>query len=142
MSKTVKEDGILLNAMHAAQNQCGYLTEEAITALADTFQLTKAEVVSMVTFYGMFRMAPPPPVCIQLCKSAPCHVAGAGAVIAALETELGIKMGETTADGQYQLAYVECLGQCQASPTLLVNGRLHTGVTPGQVKALLREGVE
>ena len=142
MSKTVKEDAILLNAMHAAQARFGYLTDEAVAELAAAFGLTRAEVVSIATFYSMLQMTAPPPVCIQICKSAPCHVAGAREVIAALEGELGITMGETTADGRYRLEYVECQGQCQDAPTILLNGRLCSGVTPGRVSALLREGVE
>jgi len=135
-------DGVLLSAMHAAQKQLGYLSDDAIDALADTFGLSVAEVVSAATFYGMIRLEPPAPVCIQICKSAPCHIAGAQDVISEFEAELGIKMGERTPDGMYALEYVECLGQCQASPAILIGGKLYTGVTPGQVKALLREGVE
>jgi len=55
---------------------------------------------------------------IRICESAPCHVAGADAVIAAWEKELGMKMGESTADGKFALELTECVGQCQATRLL------------------------
>lgn len=149
MSETFREvirsqhdiDGILLNAMHAAQNSLGYLSDDAIDALTDTFGCSRAALIGTATYYGMLRLTPPATVRIQICKSAPCHVAGARAAISAFEAELGVKMGEKTADGKYSLEYVECLGQCQTSPTVIINGKLYANVTPERVKSLLRGAV-
>ena len=74
-----------------------------------------------------------------MCESAPCHVAGADAVIAALEKELGIKMGETTADGKFALELTECVGQCQATPVITINSKPYENVSIDKIPAILAE---
>lgn len=130
----------LLDVLHALQEVDGYVTSEAIEELAEEFGSTPARIYESASFYSMIRFAPPSEVTIQICHSAPCHVAGAVEVIHALEDELGIRMGETTSDGKYKLEYVECLGQCQDSPCLLVNGILHTRIDPEKGRELVRKG--
>lgn len=130
----------LLNALHALQEADGYVTAEAIEVLAEEFCSTPAGIYDSASFYSMIRFAPANTVTIQICQSAPCHVAGAAEVIQALETALGIRMGEATADGRYKLEYTECLGQCQASPSLLINGGLHTGMNAEKVRELIGKG--
>jgi NADH-quinone oxidoreductase subunit E len=76
---------------------------------------------------------------IRICESAPCHVAGAAEVIAALEKELGIKMGETTLDGKFTLELCECVGQCQATPVITVNSKPYGDMTPEKVSGVLAE---
>ena len=70
---------------------------------------------------------------IRICESAPCHVAGANEVIAALEQELGIRVGETTSDGKFALEVAECVGQCQDTPVITVNGQPFGNVSAGSV---------
>lgn len=122
-----KEDGFL-DTLHALQVEYDYVTSEAIEVLADEFGATPAKIYESASFYSMIRFAPQKTVTIQICRSAPCHVAGAGEVIKAMENELGIRMGETTSDGKIKLEFVECLGQCQESACLLINGILHTQI--------------
>lgn len=133
-------EAILLNAMHAVQDKEGYLSQEALASLAQEFGVTKATIYDTASFYSMLRFSPQAKVNISICRGAPCHVAGADAVIEALEATLDIKVGGSTPDGKYSLRYTECLGQCQSSPTLLVNGELHTDMTPEKVKAMLTKG--
>jgi len=136
-----EKDGGLLDAMLACQEQDGYLTEGAIQALAEAFGMFPANVYEAASFYTMLRLAPPAgQVDIRICRGAPCHVAGSPAVIEAVEHELGITVGHATSDGKYFFGYTECLGQCQSSPALLINGKLHTGLTPKSAIELIRKG--
>jgi len=72
-----------------------------------------------------------------MCESAPCHVAGADEVIKAIEKYLGIKTGETTADGKYTLELTECIGQCQATPVITVNSEPIFNVSPEKIPEIL-----
>jgi NADH-quinone oxidoreductase subunit E len=76
---------------------------------------------------------------IRVCESAPCHVAGADDVIAALEKELGISMGETTEDGKFTLEFAECVGQCQGIPVITINSQPYVNVNPEKVGEILAE---
>lgn len=127
----------LLNDMHEAQQKKGYLDEQDILMLADKHGLPPAQVYETASFYSMLYFEPQPRNVIQVCKNAPCHVSGAPAVIAALEEKTGISMGETTEDGSIALRYVECLGQCQDGPSLVVNGVYYKHVTPDQIDGIL-----
>jgi NADH-quinone oxidoreductase subunit E len=76
---------------------------------------------------------------IRICESAPCHVAGADKVVAALENELGIKMGDTTADGRFTLEFTECVGQCQATPVITINSKPYSDVNAQDIGSILNE---
>lgn len=133
------DSGNLLDAILAAQAVDGYLTEEAMCELAEAFGLAPAQVYETASFYSMIRFTPAGKTVIQVCRNAPCHVAGAVDTIEAIEKALGVKMGESTPDGRYTLEYTECVGQCQDSPSVVVNGELHSQVTADKVPALLKE---
>jgi len=134
------EDICLLDALHEAQAAEGYLSIGAIRRLADRYRCSSAEVYDCASFYSMFRFEPDSAVRIQICRGAPCHVSGAAEVIRALEEELGIPMGGRTPDGAYSLEYTECVGQCGAAPSLLVNGRLYTDMTAEKARKLIKTG--
>ena len=135
-----KKQDSFLDALHALQEMNGYITQEAIEVLSEEFGATPAKIYESASFYSMIRFAPQSEFTIQICRSAPCHVAGVGDVICALEESLGIKMGEVTMDGRVRLEYVECLGQCQDSPSLLVNGVLHTQINVEKALELIGKG--
>lgn len=113
--------GGLIQAYHAVQKEMNYLPEEAIKTAAEIFNLPVKEAYGVATYYAYFSVQPRGKYVIRICESAPCHIAGAAEVIAALEKELGIKVGETTADGQFTLELTQCVGQCQDTPVITVN---------------------
>lgn len=136
--QSVKEaSGSLLEAFLAVQEAEGYLTEAALKAVSEAYAIPMTQIYETASFYSMFRFAPAGKTIIQVCRNAPCHVAGAGDTVAALEQALGITIGETTKDGAFTLEYTECIGQCQASPSLVINGEVHTSVTSDKVAGLL-----
>ena len=137
--RTTKQDS-LLDSLLALQDADGYVTAEAIEVLAEEFESTPGRIYESASFYSMIRFAPPNAVTIQVCRSAPCHVAGAAEVIRVLEDALGVRMGEATSDGKYKLEFTECLGQCQDSPSLLINGSLHTQINAEKARELVKKG--
>lgn len=130
--------GSLLDSMHAVQDVDGFMTEAGMRALSAEYGIGLTQIYETASFYSMIRFSPSGKTVIQVFRNAPCHVAGAGKTIAALEKALGIKVGQTTVDGKCTLEYSECIGQCQSSPSLVINGKVHTGVTEDKVPALLK----
>lgn len=131
--------GGLIEAYHAIQKEFSYLPEEAVIAAAEAFALPVSHAYGVATFYAMFSVKPRGKNVIRVCESAPCRVAGAAAVVDALERELGVKMGQSTADGKFALEYTQCVGQCQDCVVATMNGKPFTGITPAKVPAMLAE---
>lgn len=131
--------GGLIEAYHAIQKEYSYIPEEAVAAAAEAFGLPTAKAYGVATFYSYLKVGKRGKNVIRICESAPCHIAGAEAVVVALEKELGIKMGETTADGKFTLEFTECVGQCQGTPVITVNSKPYVDVTAEKITAILAE---
>lgn len=131
--------GGMIEAFHAVQDELSYLPEEAIAQAAQVFGQPAAQAYGVATFYSMFSIEPRGKNIIRICESAPCHIAGAAEVVAALEKELGISMGSSTADGLFALEFTECVGQCQATPVITINGKPYCDVTPDNISAIIAE---
>ncbi|MEQ8201235.1 MAG: NAD(P)H-dependent oxidoreductase subunit E [Syntrophomonadaceae bacterium] len=137
LAKYADKPGGMIEAFHAIQEQLNYLPEEVIIEAAKVFDKPVAQAYGVATFYSMFSTDKRGKYVIRICESAPCHVAGAAEVVAALEQELGIKMGETTADGLFSLEFTECVGQCQATPVITINGEPSLDVTPAKISGII-----
>ncbi len=131
--------GGLIEAYHALQREFNYIPEDAIDAAAQIFDIPKAKAYGVATFYSYFQVGTRGKYIIRICESAPCHIAGAAQVVSALEKELGIKMGETTADGLFTLEFTECVGQCQATPVITINSKPYGDLTPENISTILAE---
>lgn len=131
--------GGIIEAFHAIQDKFSYLPEEAVLEAARVFTIPASEAFGIATFYSMFSVKPRGKNVIRICESAPCHIAGATDVIAALERELGIKMGESTSCGRFALEFTECVGQCQGTPVITINGKPYINVSPAAIPSILAE---
>jgi NADH-quinone oxidoreductase subunit E len=131
------KQGGIIEAYHAVQKEFNYLPKEAVREAARVFGVSEAQAYGVATFYSYLSVEPRGKYIIRMCESAPCHVAGADEVIKAIERELGIKVGETTADGKFTLELTECIGQCQATPVITVNSEPIFDVTPQKVPEIL-----
>ena len=129
--------GGIIEAFHAIQKEYSYIPEEAVVEAAAAFKVSKARAYGVATFYSYLKVGKRGKNVIRICESAPCHVAGADKVVAALEKELGIKMGETTEDGKFTLEFAECVGQCQATPVITINSIPYGDVTAEKVGDIL-----
>ena len=111
----------LLAALHLAQEEQGHVSRAVIDEVAELLELTPIAVKEVVSFYPMFHEHPVGTCHIQVCHNIACALAGARRLIKQVESNLCIISGETTADGKFSLAEVECLGSCGTAPVVQVN---------------------
>ena len=125
----------IIYALYLAQQQGGgYLTGAAMRHVAQQIGCSAAEVEDVVTYYTMFYTKPVGKHVINVCRTLSCALLGAERVTEALTAALGVKPGETTADGTFTLMEVECLGACDRAPVVMVNDDLwHERLSPDQV---------
>jgi formate dehydrogenase subunit gamma len=113
--------GNLLPILHAIQDRLGYIPAEAVEDIARALYLSKAEVHGVISFYHYFRETPPGQHTIHLCRAESCQSMGAKHLETHAKRSLGIDFHETTADGQFSLEPVYCLGNCACSPAITVD---------------------
>lgn len=113
----------LIPLLHLAQEQDGYVTDEAMEHLAELVGVTPAEVIGTCTFYEMFKREPVGTYLINICHGISCHLMGADELIDHAEKSLGVRVGGTTADGKITLEHAECQAACTEAPCLQVNYR-------------------
>jgi NADH-quinone oxidoreductase E subunit len=126
-----------LPALHLAQEAEGYVTPAGVEAVAEALGLRVDEVDSVVSFYSMFFRRPVGRSVIKVCTSISCYLRGSDALLAHMERTLGIRHGETTADGAVTLLPTECLAACGGACALQVNDEIMERVTPEGADALL-----
>ncbi len=129
----------LVAVLHDVQREAGYLSEEALVEIARGLDIPISKVYGVATFYTLFSMKPKGEHVIRVCENAPCHVLGAQAIVDALEKELGVPMGGTTADGKFTLEYTSCLGVCGVAPALMIDDAVYGNVTPERIPLILKE---
>jgi len=117
--------GTLLDALHALRDAFGYIDRQAIPVAADVFNLSRAEVTGVVSFYTAFRTSPPGRRTVKVCRAEACQAMGADRLVAEVEARLATAMDTTTTDGAVTLETVYCLGNCALSPAVLVDGKLY-----------------
>lgn len=130
-------DGACLPILHALQKNYGYIHPEAVPIVAETLNLSKAEVVGVVNFYSDFKQEPPARHVIKVCLAEACQSMGSARVVEELRATLGIGVGEAKPDGSCAIEAVYCLGNCALSPAIMVDEQLHGRVTAGRVAALV-----
>jgi formate dehydrogenase subunit gamma len=116
-------EGPLLPILHAVQARFGHVPHAALPAIADVLNLTRAEVHGVASFYHDFRAKPAGRVTVRVCRSEACKSMGADRLLAELEVALGVRTGETAADGSVTLEPVYCLGLCACGPAAQVGDR-------------------
>ncbi|MCX6515973.1 MAG: NAD(P)H-dependent oxidoreductase subunit E [Actinobacteria bacterium] len=123
--------------LHLAQEQDGYVTNEAMAHIAELVGASSAEVFGTASFYEMFKFEPVGKYLINICGTMSCALMGAEELMHHAEERLGIKMGSTTADGKFTLERAECQAACTEAPCLQVNYRYRYRVTPDQLDTLI-----
>lgn len=132
---TALTGGGLLDALLALQKAEGYVSEPALSTLAKHAGVSDAELYDAASFYSMLRFEKPAQTEIRVCRGTACHSGGNAELVVALEKATGVKLGES--NERFSLGWVECLGQCQAAPNLLINGELYTNVDLNKIPELL-----
>ncbi len=127
----------LIPLLHLAQEQDGYITQEAMRHIAELVAVTPAEVYGTASFYEMFRFEPLGRYLINVCGTMSCALLGAEELMHHAEHRLGIKAGGTTTDGMFSLHHAECQAACTEAPTLQVNYRHRYRVTNAEFDELI-----
>ena len=129
----------LIQALMAAQHQNnGWLSREIIEAVADYLDLPRVWAHEVATFYSMFDLKPTGRHKVNICTNISCWLNGAEDIVAHAERKLGIKTGETTADGRVTLVREEeCLAACCGAPMMVVDGHYHENLDARKVDAIL-----
>lgn len=130
---------VILHALRVAQEEKGYLSEEAMCDVATILDLTPVQVYDVATFYTMYNLHPVGRYLIQLCKTLSCAIVGAGPILNHLKGRLGIGVGETTSDGLFSIKLVECLASCGSGPMMQINDDYYEHLTPEKIDRILED---
>jgi NADH-quinone oxidoreductase subunit E len=117
----------------------GWLPPEAIREVADALDVTPAFCHSIASFYDMYHLEPVGKHMVEVCTNLSCALAGAQGVLDAFASELGVRPGETTDDGEVTLRAIECAGGCGRAPVIVVDHVYHEPLRPEDVPALVEE---
>ncbi|NLO92428.1 MAG: NADH-quinone oxidoreductase subunit NuoE [Elusimicrobia bacterium] len=127
----------LIPILQQVQESEGYISKEAVLKVSRHLGVPASKIYGVATFYNQFRFSPIGRNNIVVCRGTACHVKGSAALLKALEDMLGIKAGETTADGLFSIEVVACMGACGLAPVISVNGECHAAMTPEKASHLL-----
>lgn len=117
--------GDLIKAMQLVQEREGYVSDDAVRAVAKELKLPEAEVEGVLTFYAQFKRVKPGKRQICVCDGTACHIKGSTLIQEWLSAELGIRSGETSKDGLFSINTVACLGCCSLAPVMSVDGKVY-----------------
>ncbi|MFO0359051.1 MAG: NADH-quinone oxidoreductase subunit NuoE [Flavobacteriales bacterium] len=135
-----REKSALIPILHIAQAEFdGWLSPATMDYVASILNIQSIEVYEVASFYSMFNLNPVGKCLIEVCRTSSCWLMGAEDVVRHIEKKLNIHVGETTADGQFTLKTVECLGSCGTAPMMQVGHEYHENLTLDKVDELLNQ---
>lgn len=127
----------ILPLMFIVQRERGYLDPPGVAFLADKLQVRITDIWEVATFYTMLYTEPVGKHHVQVCRTLSCAIMGAKKITDHCSQKLGIKVGETTADGRFTLTEAECLGSCGTAPMMQVGFDYYEDLTPERVDQIL-----
>jgi len=134
-----RQRSAVIGALHAVQHEnAGYLTAELMNEVAEYLDLPSIHVYEVATFYSMFQTKPVGRHNVAICTNVSCMLRGANDIVDHVESKLGIKIGDSTADGRIFLKKEEeCLAACCGAPMMMVNHKYYENLTPEKVDEIL-----
>jgi NADH-quinone oxidoreductase subunit E len=127
----------LIALLQDVQAAHGYLPENDLREIAEYVNLPLSTVYGVATFYNQFRLKPLGKNVIRVCRGTACHVKNSANILTALETELGIKAGQTTRDKLFTLETVACIGACSIAPVINVNEDYYGRASVKEIQKIL-----
>lgn len=115
-----KQKSALLPILHLVQAEFGWLSVDAMDKVAEYLRLKSIEVYEVASFYTMYFLQPKGKYVLEICRTGPCCLVGAERIMQHIETRLGVKEGEVTADGLFSWRGVECVAACGFGPVLQI----------------------
>ena len=138
LQKSLPErDGALIPLLQRVQSDQGFISPEAIRAVAEELGVSESIVYGVATFYSEFKLFRPGKHHLKVCLGTSCYLSGGTSLINYLSMKLGIKPGKTTRDEKFSLETVACLGCCSRSPAMAIDDVIYGGVTIDQIDSLL-----
>lgn len=134
-----QRQAVCVEALRIVQRHRGWVSDEAVHEIAEILEMTPDEIDSVATFYNLVYRKPVGRHVILVCNSVTCWVMGYEGVQAYLMERLGIRPGETTADGRFTLLPVVCLGACDRAPVMMIDTELYGELTPQKIDEILAE---
>lgn len=128
---------VSIEALKIVQQKRGWISDQSIIEIAKILNLHPSEIESVATFYSQIYRKPVGQNIIRYCDSVVCYLTGYEKIKKTLEDYLLIKVGDTTKDGKFTLLPVCCLGNCDKSPTIMINEDLHSNLNPDLIPKLL-----
>lgn len=139
ISELQNKPGAMLPILHGIQDAIGYIPKDSVPLIAKALNVSRAEVHGVITFYHYFRETPPGKHTIHLCRAESCQSMGAVALEEHAKAKLGIDFHETTADGEFSLEPVYCLGNCACSPAISIDHETYGRVSTDRFDEILEE---
>jgi NADH-quinone oxidoreductase subunit E len=127
----------LIPLLHLAQEQDGYVTNDAMAHIGELVDISSAEVLGTCSFYEMFKLEPVGKYVVNVCTNISCQLVGGEELLHHAEKTLGIKSGNTTDDGLFTIEDVECIAACTEAPCLQVNYRYRHRITHAEFDQLV-----
>jgi NADH:ubiquinone oxidoreductase subunit E len=128
----------LLIALKRAQAEDRHLPREAMMEISRSLEIPLGDVYGVATFYSFLSTTPRGRNRIMICKSVPCYLKHSEMIVETVASEIGIGVGETSADGRFSLELANCIGACDVAPAMLVNADLHGDLTPSKISRILK----
>jgi NADH-quinone oxidoreductase subunit E len=128
---------VCVEALKVVQRHRGWVSDEALVAVAEFLEMTPAELDAVATFYNLIFRKPVGKHVILVCDSVSCWIMGYERILQHLQDRLGIVLGETTADGVFTLLPIVCLGACDQAPAMMIDDELYGGLDPEKIDKIL-----
>lgn len=138
IAERLQMPGPMLPILHGIQDALGFIPGDVVPVIAQALNVSRAEVHGVISFYHYFRQQPAAPHVLQICRAEACQAQGSEALAAKAEALLGCVFDGTSADGQFTLEPVYCLGLCACGPNLVLDGDLHARVSDAKLERLLQ----
>ncbi len=129
----------LISILHDVQDRYRYLPEEALKMVASRLHMDINQIYGVATFYKSFTLVPQGKHSITLCLGTACHVRGGPKILRELKGLLHVEPGQTTADRQYSLNVVNCLGVCAIGPVMMVDGKFYGEMNPIRARRIIEK---
>jgi len=134
-----RERKSLIPVLQKAQQELGFLSEEAVTEIAHFLRLSENEVYGVASFYAQFRFQRPGEHALKICLGTACHVRGGPRIMEAVERELCICSGQTTEDYKFSLERVACFGSCALAPVMVVDKTVYGRMTTAKAREVINK---
>ena len=135
----VNEKTPLMMILSDIQKEYGYIPLEVQEIVSERTGVSVAEIYGVVTFYSFFSLQPKGKYVIGVCMGTACYVKGAQQIIDKFSEIIGIKPGETSADGLFTLDALRCIGACGIAPAVTINGKVYPKLTVDAVPSVIAE---